>query len=789
MQPPQFCQYPAGPCDQLFDGLNSLDAFLAYPNTPASLARTMEETVRKLRSGYPQIRIRPWTEMEIAGQIIFCRVCQNLRTTRVLVADVTSLNFNVLFEVGYAIGLGAAVVTLRDATSIGDKRDFDELGLLDTLGYIGYEGSDELAPKLAESVQAARPAFMQQPAQDQNQPLYVIKSPFATDGLVKMMSGLKKSGLRFRSFDPKETSRLSLHDAHRQIQSSFGVAAHLMASTRRGARVHNARAAFLCGLAMAAGKHVIMLQEGDDPQPIDYRDVVKHYSDPDHVQSLLGPFIQPLYETFQSTRFVPITLPLKPLETIDFGDVAAENEINALKSYFVPTAQYLDVRRGHGRLVVGRKGTGKTAMFYGIRNAYWSSQQQLVLDLKPEGHQLTKLRESVLKPLSQGMQEHVLTAFWTYLLLMELAHKIIEQDAEVARRRPERFALYEEIRTIYGWDEDVEQGDFSERLMRLVENIVRNSKDAQALTSTAEVTQLIYSNDIRKLNDTLSKYLRHKDGVWLLFDNLDKGLPVDGATPEDVLLLRTLLEASRKLQRQLERNSVEFHAVVFIRNDIYEHLLVATPDKGKDTAVMLEWNDTDALQRLVHRRMMASTGHTEPFEQLWSTFFETHVGGEESFTYVLKRTMMRPRDLLRFLRQCVNVAVNRGHNRVTENDILQAQKDYSEDQLQEVSFELRDISPNFPDILYSFIGCSPILEEENLTEILSAAQVAPEELDKLRKLLLWFGFIGVLDQGGEERYAYEYHYGVSRMLHDAVSPNRFVIHPAFRSALGCPGFP
>ena len=89
---------------------------------------------------------------------------------------------------------------------------------------------------------------------------------------------------------------------------------------------------------MAAGKYVLMLQEGHEPQPIDYRDVIQTYTDASQVQTILGSFIQPLYEAFQSTRFVPITLSLKPLETIDFGDVAAENEINGLRSYFVPTA-------------------------------------------------------------------------------------------------------------------------------------------------------------------------------------------------------------------------------------------------------------------------------------------------------------------------------------------------------------------------------------------------------------------------------------------------------------------
>lgn len=60
--------------------------------------------------------------------------------------------------------------------------------------------------------------------------------------------------------------------------------------------------------------------------------------------------------------------------------------------------------------MVGRKGAGKTPIFYGVRAAYKPSKSHLVLDLKPEGHQFTKLREVVLNELSPGLQQHVLTA-------------------------------------------------------------------------------------------------------------------------------------------------------------------------------------------------------------------------------------------------------------------------------------------------------------------------------------------------------------------------------------------
>jgi len=781
--PPQYCQYSAGPCDQSFASAKATDAFFVYPSEPRLLSATVEGAIQRIKTENDGLHACSWKKIGISGQIIFCRICQSERFTKVLIPDVSTLNLNVLFEIGFALGLDRPVVPIRDISFIRDKKSFDELGLLDTLGYIDFENSGDLASKLPVAILDVRQVFWQEHAVNKDQPLFIIKGPVASDGQVRLLSGIKKSGLRFRTFDPKETARLSLQDAYRNVCSSFGVVAHLMSSDRSGAIVHNARAAFLCGMAMALGKHVLMLQEGDVAHPIDYRDVVKRYDDPADVLSLLGPFIRPLYEAFQTTKFVPITLPLRPLEVLDFGDVAAENEINALKSYFVPTAEYNDVRRGHARLVVGRKGTGKTAIFYGVRNAFWTSQSNLVLDLKPEGHQFTKLRELLLKRLSPGVQEHVLTAFWSYLLLTEIANKIVDNDVEIVKRRsPEQLQLYSDIRELISWRPEVEQGDFSERLLDLVDRLVKRSETLVEISHSSEITNLVYSTDIPKLGSKIGQYLQRKDGVWLLFDNIDKGWPVNGATDIDILIVRSLLEATRKIQRQLERNNVDCHAVVFIRNDIYEHLVKATPDKGKDTAVALEWTDSESFRTLVRQRIIASTGHQQSFEQLWTMFFESHVGTEESFEYILDRTMMRPRALLALLRECVNVAVNRGHSRVTSDDILHAEKAYSEDQLQEVSAELRDVAPELPDVMYTFIGCDPTLSEADVSNRISAIPIVRNDV---LDLLLWFGFLGVADANGDAKYAYQFHYGVNRLIQVAAKPVRYTIHPAFRAELGC----
>lgn len=785
LQAPSFCAYVKGPCDQDFSTVQSTTAVFLYPSQPEIIASTVEDAVERLQQGYGESNWLSWKNFGVSGQIIFCEISKAIRFTKIVVADVTTLNFNLLFEIGYAIGLNKAILPIRDSNFIQDKKSFDELGLLDTFGFHDFQNSKDLV----QGVLARKPIpfTSQLPAINKEQPIYLIKSHVQTDGMIRLISTLKKSALRFRTFDPKETPRLSLHEAFKQVHSSLGVVVHLLNPNRAGATVHNARCAFVAGLAMAAGKNVLMLQESNVEQPIDYRDVVRSYSHSKRVPELVIPFIREVVSKLQDARFVPTALPLKLLEKLDMGDLAAENEIKALRDYFVPTGQYNEAKRGRARLVVGRKGAGKTAIFYGVRSAYLGHQGQVVLDLKPEGHQFTKLREFVLNELSPGYQQQVLTAFWGYLLLLEIAHKIVNDDEFKSYQNQRLRNAFTKLEDAYGRPKDIEQGDFSERLLELVDSIVSRKETSSGALSNAEITQLIYTHDLRVLTDALSEYLieSKKKDVWLLFDNLDKGWPIQAVKDEDIFILKSLLEATRKLQRQFEMKAVEFHSVVFIRNDIYQHLLLDPADRGKDTAVILDWNDTEMFREIIRRRMIRSTEMEGNFRDLWPLFFETHIKEEESFAYILRHTLMRPREVIRFVRECLDVAVNRGHEKVKEEDVLYAEQIYSEDALVDLTLELGDVRPAYADVPYGFIGAEQILSQSEVVKRLSEAGIPADEHEKVLELLLWFGFLGVfIEKEDEERYSYKFQYNLKKMKAGVSTPLTYCIHPAFRQHLG-----
>jgi hypothetical protein len=125
-------------------------------------------------------------------------------------------------------------------------------------------------------------------------------------------------------------------------------------------------------------------------------------------------------------------------------------------------------------------------------------------------------------------------------------------------------------------------------------------KDAHRLTAS-EVTELVYSHDIRQLRDLISSYLQRKEAVWVLFDNLDKGWSTQGVDVIDATVLRCLVDAGRKVDREMRKPGHVVHCIVFVRNDVYDNLMRNTPDFGKEMRATLDWNDPDMLRETLKR--------------------------------------------------------------------------------------------------------------------------------------------------------------------------------------------
>ena len=143
------------------------------------------------------------------------------------------------------------------------------------------------------------------------------------------------------------------------------------------------------------------------------------------------------------------------------------------------------------------------------------------------------------------------------------------------------------------------------------------------------------------------------------------------------------------------------------------------------------------------------------FETSRPVLFDSHIGTEDSFNYILERTLMRPRDLLTFLHPATEVAVNRGHGKVLSDDISQAEKSYSEDLVLVTAYEIGDTYPQFADLLYAFQGMPRALSLPEVEAVLGKVGIKNSDMQKAIELLLWYGFLGTAGlTSDEDKYSY-----------------------------------
>lgn len=134
------------------------------------------------------------------------------------------------------------------------------------------------------------------------------------------------------------------------------------------------------------------------------------------------------------------------LRRIDLGDYVAENELNMLADYFVETHQYNVVLKPGFHLVVGRKGTGKTAISYRVASQLKHDGNAAMCEIRPNEYELMSLHEFVTNELRGARKSYVLESLWKYMIYSEVvktAAADIGQEPLFANRTPAAQQLFE----------------------------------------------------------------------------------------------------------------------------------------------------------------------------------------------------------------------------------------------------------------------------------------------------------------------------------------------------------
>ena len=392
--------------------------FIAYPGSPNDLAKPITTAAEDLTK--KGATVTAWPALEIFGANIPDRVRSAIEDADFVFADITKPNFNVYYEIGYAIGLGktfSPIINVSFANATASMRD---LGLTANIGYKPYENSIQLKSVL---MNASPNSLLDLYAQDINfsQPVYFLDTLRKTDFRNAIVSSIKASRSHFRSFDPIESSRISVVQLIGEITSSSGIVIPFLQSHIDDAERHNLRGALIAGMALGLQRRVLIITDQvSNETPADYNDDIVVAIDQARISDVVSSFCSDSVLQAQNIPAVFRKVDRSLLQRLSLGASAAENEFRDLNSYFVETSEFLRAMRGEVKIVTGRKGSGKSAIFFQVRDNARRQKGSLTVDLKPDSHQLSAFREQIISTAGAGIFEHTIAAFWYFVCLSEM---------------------------------------------------------------------------------------------------------------------------------------------------------------------------------------------------------------------------------------------------------------------------------------------------------------------------------------------------------------------------------
>ena len=166
--------------------------FLCIPSSPDSVGQTIEAAADALRSTSAITSIQTWPQTNIAGRFIANQILTAILQNKLIVADISQLNFNVTFEVGYAIGEGKRIILTRNGAYANTTSELSKIRIFDTLGYKVYPNFHELA-SLLRSIGTAPGTISIKENINQKAPVYLIKAKYKTDPVIRIVSRVKKA--------------------------------------------------------------------------------------------------------------------------------------------------------------------------------------------------------------------------------------------------------------------------------------------------------------------------------------------------------------------------------------------------------------------------------------------------------------------------------------------------------------------------------------------------------------------------------------------------------------------
>lgn len=347
------------------------------------------------------------------------------------------------------------------------------------------------------------------------------------------------------------------------------------------------------------------------------------------------------------------------------------------------------------RIIVGRTGSGKTALLKQL------SQDQVVKQhavIEAESTVFEHINNNVF--ISQLLESNIdLRVFYKSLWIHVLIVKVIELTF------PTNLSFFEKIQNLVGGKKkrynlelaqeyiDKYSGNFfndkivSEITEKMQAEITGSIGPSFAKTTgkiAADVAQRVQTETARYVSSELLRKQKElikiiteetadeaQSRIVISIDDLDKSWLSSSNIRYD--FINALLDAFKEL---IDIRSVK--VLISIRTDILMGIYktnLRQEEKDRSLIIPIEWKRNELFE-ILDKRIDHLIKHKYAGRQTvkFSDIFNFNIKGQEASSYIVDRTMLRPRDAIDFVNYCLNQGD--GTTSLNENHILEAEEKF-----------------------------------------------------------------------------------------------------------------
>lgn len=467
------------------------------------------------------------------------------------------------------------------------------------------------------------------------------------------------------------------------------------------------------------------------------------------------------------------------------GDVRAEADHAMLAMAFFETPDYLTLLDSDEKVVVvGRRGTGKSALTYKLHAQWSATKRNTVLVVAPDEHHTLALRGLLPRLGTEFLPiKASVRLLWKYALIM-LTAQVMSTKFKLKDHIGASPLL---IKHLHSWGKADQP--FFDKLRALIKRHVTDG-----IPHDEVIGHLADCLDISAVERDLQNAIPDGESIRILVDRLDEGFEPDLT---NIAFVDGILSAAIDLATSFRG---KIRPVVFMRDNMHRAVAYYDQDYSRNIeafTLRLHW-DVSTLFYLVTSRLRAAFGTEETnTKRLWNRHTEFDLQDEDGFKKCLTLTLYRPRDILILLNSAFESARKRHPDRAVQAiataDLEQSAKTISSNRLDDLRKEYRHIFRSVDVVTQAFGHRSPELSVFEATELLNAVILNPpssaeiqQELaifdhpDELIRSLYSIGFLGVHDKGS----------GTFLFCHDGKKPDiqldnseKLLIHPCYWMAL------